>query len=266
MNKNDNLTLKNYKEPLQEVPKRKGHGYYGAILATKDGQYIQCHVCGELFGELAVHVRMKHKMQLAEYREEYQLSRTTVLISENLRMARKKRTLEWLASLSLEQKMAMRAKALLGYRKWRREHPELIGLYWKNRKEYYNKTGTCPDQLIQKILEVKEGLGRTPSLAEFIHATGGQRYKHLLFTTFGSWLNALKVAKLKPKERRDNVTKPRFTDDELLEYLSLYAQENKQIPTATDSKRGFIPDYSIYTRRFGSFETARKLAGVYNFV
>lgn len=264
--KENHLTLKHYKEPLKKVPQGAGYGYYGAILGSLDGEHIQCHVCGKLFASVSAHARQKHKITITEYREIYQLSRTTVLVSESERIRMKKRTMEWLNSMSPKQKKEMFAKALRGSLKWRREHPELVGLPWKNRKEYYNKNGTCPDQLIAKIHEVKDRLGRTPSLAEFIHETGGQRYKHLIFTTFGSWLNALKVAKLKPKEWHPKAVKPRFTDEELLEYLSLYAQENGQIPTATDSKRGLIPDYAIYSRRFGSFERARKMAGVYNFV
>lgn len=264
-NTKEYLTLKHYKEPLQKIPKGEGFGYYGAILSSPDGKYIQCHVCGELYAEVSAHARQSHKIPVVGYRERYQLSRTTALISEELRLAKKARTLEWLASLSVEEKKKMKSRALRGSRKWRREHPELIGKHWKNRKEYYNKTGTCPDQLIQKIHEVEKKLGRTPSLAEFITETGGQRYKHLIFTTFGSWLKALKVAKLKPKERIAGI-KYKWDDEELLEYLLIYAQENGQIPTATDSKRGLIPDYSIYTRRFGSFEKARKLAGVYEII
>lgn len=54
-----------------------------------------------------------------------------------------------------------------------------------------------------------------------------------------------------------------WKDEELLEYLSIYAQENGKIPTSTDCKRGILPAREVFIRRFGSFEEARKKAGVY---
>lgn len=40
------LTFNHYKEPLAEIPKIEGYGYYGAVLGSLDGNGIQCHLCG----------------------------------------------------------------------------------------------------------------------------------------------------------------------------------------------------------------------------
>ena len=96
------LLFYNYKEPLKEI--KNGYGYYGAILATEDGTKIQCHLCGGLYSELQAHIRMFHSMKVRDYKEKFELAYTTSLISESIRNERKMRTLEWLKTLTPEQK------------------------------------------------------------------------------------------------------------------------------------------------------------------
>lgn len=257
------LTMKHYKEPLRPIEKGKGHGFYGCILVSIDGKFIQCHVCGKLFASVSAHARQAHKITADDYREKYMLSKTTALISETERQRMKEVTLKWIASLTPEEKK----KYIENNKRFSKEGRKLRGnTQPKESLEAKNKKGTCPDQLIAKIHEVAKKIGHTPSLAEFIDVTDGQRYKHLIFATFKSWLNALKMAKLKPKAKAENGGRRTYTDDELLEYLSLYAQENNKLPTATDSKRGLIPPYEVYRRHFGSFIRARELADVNRFI
>lgn len=259
----DFLTLKHYKEPLLPVDKKKGYGYFGAIQVTIDGQKIQCHKCGELFSDLSGHIRGSHNLSLDKYRETYRLSRTTALISEAEREKRKMRTITWLASLSESEKAKMKEKAKKNFLKWKKSQVEGK---WKERLEAKNRKGSCPDQILSKIQEVAKTLGHTPSLREFIEVTGGQRYKHLVYKVYGSWDNALKILGIYKKKSTAHAKVRRYSDEELLESLSIFAQENRKIPTATDSKRGLIPDYYTYIRRFGSFDRARELAGVDKFI
>lgn len=262
MNNDDSLVLKNYKEPLIQIPKAVGYGYYGAILVTLDGEKMQCHVCGKLFGDVGIHARQAHSIAYDEYRDKYQLARGTSLISEAVRGQRKDRTLRWLASLTPEQKEAYKQKGMKAYLKWRKEKGATAR---KITLETKNKRGTCPDQLLAKIHEVAATLGHTPSLREFIGTCGTQRYKHLIFTTFGSWEKAVKKAGLVVKARYSHPigTKAvRYTDEELLDYLSIFYTEQGKIPTETDYHRGFIPNTDLYRRRFGSIAQARELAGI----
>lgn len=254
------LTLKHYKEPLLKVPRGEGYGFFGAIQITVDGSKMQCHVCGRLFEEVASHARQAHKITLKEYRLKYRLNSTTSLISEKTREERKQRTLKWLASLSPVEREEMRKKARAKFKEYLKRRGERVQP--KESLENKNIKGTCPDQLLAKIIEVSKKLDKTPTLAEFIDSTGGQRYKHLIFKVFGSWSEAVKRAKLDPHERNLEYSKKRYSNDELLDYLSLYFHENNRVPTATDSKRGLIPDYAIYQRRFGSMAVAREMAGI----
>ncbi len=252
------VTISHYKEPLLEIPEGKGFGYYGCLLGTPDGEKVMCAICGGLFRNLAMHVYQTHDMRVREYREQFQLERQTALISETYRQEMKERTLAYMASLSPEGLAAMKENAKAAYKVWRAKNPNS---QFKERLEAKNKKGTCPDQLIAKIKEIAASLRHTPTLAEFITETGGQRFKHLIYATFGSWSNALKIAELTPEPKKVSKWK-RYTDEQLLEYLSLYAREHNKIPTATDCKRGFLPYYEVYKRHFGSFPRARDLAGI----
>ena len=57
--------------------------------------------------------------------------------------------------------------------------------------------------------------------------------------------------------------KHKYSREELLEFIRIYAQENQQVPSATDFRRDFLPEIGAFTRMFGSFENARRESGVY---
>jgi len=255
-NLQNSLTLTNYKEPLIKINKKDGFGYYGAILVSLDRTKIQCHICGELFADSGCHARQKHKIDLRDYRERFQLAYTTSLISESERMRRKQLTLDWLSSLTQEQKDEYKSRALENSLKTRREMPSTL------RLETRNKRGTCPNQILEKIKEVSRDLGYTPSLKEFVWATGGQRYKHLVYKVFGSWKNALKMAKVKPKDKTENGGRRHYENEELLEYIRIFFQENQKIPTSTDCNRGLLPSEMVFKNHFGGLPAAREMAGI----
>jgi len=258
--KDEYLTFYNYKEPLKEIKKGDGFGYYGVLLGTVDKKKVQCHVCGELFKSVQAHVFQKHKLNSKQYKDKFELARETALISEDERQRRKELTLKWLASMSDEEKQEWQRKAQEKYREWIKKKRE-IRTQPRITLETKNKRGTCPDQLLQKIRDVHEVLGKTPTKRDFIDHYESQRYMHIIYATFGSWTKAVKMAGLKPvvQERKGG---GRYSDEELLEYLDIFYRENGKPPTETDCRRGLVPDSNIYRRRFGSFTRARELAGI----
>lgn len=259
------LTLHHYKEPLKSIPKEEGIGYYGALLSTPGGELIQCHLCGELFMELGKHIIQTHHMLTREYRDMFQLARSTALCSEVQRQKHKMNFMRFLATLTPEEVHEYRESR----RKLMRENLRngKLGAHGLSiTLETKNKRGTCPDQLLDKIKEVAEQLNHTPSKDEFINTCGTQRYIHLIYKTFGSWSKALKMLGMQPKIGSGRHSTRVYSDDELLEYLKMFAQENNKVPTATDFRRRLLPNDDIYRRRFGSLENARQLAGVYDFV
>ena len=252
------LTFYHYKEPLLAVPAEKGFGYYGAMLSSLDGSKIMCHICGKLYGELQLHVRQAHKISVKEYRELFQLAHKTKLISEKVRLDRKRRFWKMLKDRpELYEKYKANWKKPPG-RRGNLKQPKLT-------LETHNKRGTCPDQLLDKIREVKERIGHVPSLKEFVAECGTQRYKHLIFKVYGSWANALQLLAY-PQKKNTGKGRGRHKKEELLELLEIFAQDNDKIPTSTDCNRGLLPDMRVFVRVFGSFEEARSQAGVYEIV
>lgn len=262
---NDILTLKNYKEPLLEIPKGEGFGYYGTLAANVENGKIQCHICGNLYDHVGAHVFHAHNITVKDYREKFGLAYTTALVSESHRLHLKERTLEWLKSMGEEQKQA--------YLKRLREKSSKRGVdpnrvQPKKTMEAMNKDGSCPDQTLEAIRKVKDEIGYVPSKTEFIELKG-QRYVHLAYKHFGSWTKALEMCGFDKEDYRERLSegyKKTYTDEELLDYLVVYTQEYGQIPTASDWKRDLLPSYEAYIRRFGTIEKARKLAGVYDFI
>lgn len=256
----NNLTISNYKEPLRPV--KDGFGYQGTLIGTIDGTKIQCHICGELFGELSKHI-IRHKMNVKEYREKFELARSTALISESVREERKVRTLKWLNSLSPEEKKDFLKRSRSKMSATAKKKRALAGQP-KVSLETKNKRGTCPDQLLDKIKKCAEAIGQTPSKREFIDWCESQRYVHLIYKTFGSWSAAIKMINLKKRVKKECGGRKKYSNEELLEYLQIFYQENGTPPTETDCRRGLIPDSSVYKRRFGSLPKARELAGIYD--
>lgn len=256
------LTIRNYKEPLKAIPTSVGFGYYGTLLGTPDGEFVMCHACGKLFKNLATHIKQAHKEQfknVAEYREVFDLAHRTALVSESERIRLKKKSIEFFNSLTEKQKAEYRRRADEG-RLMRRQHYQP-----KIRLETKNKRGTCPDQLLDKIQQVKDNLGHTPTLKEFMRETGGQRFKRAIFATFGSWVEALYILGLEPRNPLGTRggRKSYYDEETLLEMMRAFTKKYDAAPTSTDCKRGLLPAWNVYKRVFGSFETARQLAGVY---
>jgi predicted transcriptional regulator len=86
------LCLKHYKrargkhadEPAPRVDQPVGAGVYGRVEETADGRLV-CHECGGAYLSLAAHVAVAHGMSAAEYREVYELPRTTKLVAASVR-------------------------------------------------------------------------------------------------------------------------------------------------------------------------------------
>lgn len=256
------LVMLSYKEPLKSV--NDGFGFYGALTITKDGQYIQCHICGELFGRLSRHLSKEHGMSTAEYKEKFQLSRSTSLISEVLRTKSKEKMLRWMNSLTSEEKERRLEILQTAHNKWVENNDTQPGFKW--RLEEANKRGTCPDQLLAKLKSVVDSLGYVPTQEEFVKACGGWRYLRSIEKTFGGWVQGLAMLNLRPKVHIFEHGWRRYTDEELLEYLRNFVRTNKEMPTSSDFTRKLLPDRHTYYKRFGGLENAKKEAGLYELV
>lgn len=249
----EGLVFYHYKEPLKPV--EGGFGFYGAVIVKEDGTGVQCHICGEVHSTLTVHVNKRHQISLSEYKEKFELSSETALVSERFRQAAIDRGREYWNSLSLKEKQEQigRGKKILSIKRNKGTRVSL---------EAKNKRGTCPDQLLDKIKEVQDKIGHVPSRREFVDCLGTQRYMEPIFRVYGSWVNAVKMCGFIPKERQAAKRTHRYTREELIEYLQIFQQENNRPPSASDCRRGLLPYQEIYQYHFGSFQDARLAAGI----
>ena len=249
------LIYENYKEPLKAIPKTKGHGYYGTIAATDDGMYIQCHICGHLYTNLSMHIRL-HKISGEKYREEYGLATGTALVSELERERRQQLVFKpWDGKLP-DHLVEYNRKVQSGEIK----HPGNKGKNGDKRGswtlEKRNKEGLCPDQVLEKIRELADKLGRVPGEDDFRAEYGG-RYMGSIRFQHGSWTNA--VHKLGMK----TLGELRAPDSEsLLTDLVDFKERHGRIPMTSDFNRGLLRDRGVYIRKFGSLNNARIEAGL----
>lgn len=249
-----NLQYLNYKEPLKPV--EEGFGYLGTLAQTEDGEQVQCHLCGELCFNLGSHVFAKHGLKAREYREKFQLGRTTPLCSDAWSARCKEAKVEMWQSFSEAEREARRQLMREVQKKTNRVgNPRSL--------EALNKDGMCPDQLVEKIQLLAEKIGHSPTHAEFVIEYDG-KYVGAITRTFGSWNSAKKMAGLTPCKSGSRIPHNRahYTNDVLLEYLRNYYKEKKVVPTKSDWERGFLPSYYLYVHRFGGIVKARELAGI----
>lgn len=249
------LLYENYKEPLKPIKNGKGFGYYGTLALTSDKKYVQCHICGHLFPSVAAHLR-KHKMSAEEYKEMFQLGATTALISEPTR-----RKLQEAVVPKLQTSITGELPPWLQEYNRKVQTGEVKHIGSKRREgglplERRNELGICPDQVLEKIRELGEELGHTPSVEEFRRKykgryTGSIRFQH------GSYLKAVKKLGLKSaKELKEP------TNEDLLQDLVDFRDTHNRIPMTSDFKRGLLRPRAMYFRRFGSLNNARIEAGL----
>jgi len=266
--KENGLVLNNYKEPLKPL-KKPYHGYEGAVMVTSDGTKMQCHICGELFPNVAQHSWRAHKIKAKEYKLKFKLMTETSLVSESERDRMKIASMRWWLKMTPAERLRAKKRFKLTSRNAKQGRKKGS----KNRLESNNKKGTCPDQIADQIKKCAEAIGTSPSADDFLRWSGSMRFVGLARYRFGSWSKAVKYAKLTPKGKlkRKGGTNPgmnnrRYTDDELLELLSIFHQETGKIPSYTDCRRGLLPSGDSYRKRFGSFKNARKKAGIHETV
>lgn len=240
--------INGYKEPLRS--NEGGFGYLGTIAYDKTEQYTQCHTCGYFYKHLGKHIRQSHDMSSDEYKETYQLEKQTSLFATNTRT---KYIQKWI-DLSDEE----RQEVVQRLKKARKNRlPEGSGRT-HHRLEYYNKRGSCPDQIIDKILKLYDETKQVPTLKQFEKRWGGRHYGKSAQLHFGTWQEAVKQAGLTPQKR---CGKTWYTDEQLLESLVAFRNTNGREPYYSEARTGILlAGGTTYRDRFGSWSRAKMLA------
>lgn len=250
----EDLIYENYKEPLKRIEPTKGFGYYGTIGQTSDKKYVQCHVCGHLFSTLGGHLR-KHKVTSEKYKEMFKLAATATLQSEEQRIKQQ----ELVITKKLPKKGEL-PEWLKTYNKdvqtGKRKHPGTKRREGGMSMQRRNELGICPDQVLLKIKDLADILGRAPSELEFKAHYKGRFYSSITYQ-HGSYLKAIKKLGMKSaKELKEH------TRESLIEAMVEFHEVHGRTPMTSDFKRGLLPSRGAYFRYFGTLNNARIEAGL----
>lgn len=241
------LLYRNYKEPLKRV--EGGYGYLGTVATSADGKSLQCHICGGSFGRLGPHIVAKHGIKTAEYKEKFQLAARTSLLSDEARKTYVK-TYNFLWSPENQDHMRrlQAARTSESYQK----NADRSNKWSLERR---NKTGNCPDQIIDKIKKLAERLGHTPSSNDFIREYGSGLFGSLRYL-HGGYIEAVHQAGF--KSVMEEKTYDRI---EMLTVINDFRDKYGRDPYSSDFERyPEFPSRRAYHRVFGGIKEARRQA------
>lgn len=171
-----NVTFYNYKEPLMKF--KDGHGFVGALVFDTESGNIQCHFCGQWFKELGNHIHREHALDAQEYKRLVGLNKSTALINEKIRAQLIKHGRTHKKNLSNLRPGGKQTKAT---------RAKIQATLKENRDEMKNLHGTCPEQLIERLVKLHDKKGITPRTKEI-------PFYDALIMTYGSYPEACRVA------------------------------------------------------------------------
>jgi len=240
-------------EPLIEVKKDSGFGYYGTLLFDDINNCVQCHICGKWFRSVSVHVRMKHKITARKYKEIYELNYGTALCIPEMSEKRSKMSeLRYRINyglLSMEEiKKIAKERAKKSLRTNYRKHQRLT-------MEMMNNYGSCPAQVEERFTKLIDSLGYVPSYDEM------QKRDHsllmVLVRRFKGYSKALQHFGIKPRRR---VTFQEYGIGNIRKAIRDFVLMYKRLPNSRDTKVGGLPDYMTLRRYFKSFWKVKEYA------
>lgn len=243
------VTFYNYKEPLMKFTNpdgEGGHGFVGALLFDGISGKVQCHLCGKWFEALSSnHLQREHSMTAKEYKKVTGLMKSSALISEKYRASLIANGLERRVKNLKNQKGVKRSAAV------RRKIRETLR---ENRDEMKNLRGTCPEQLIERLVEQYRKLGRTPTRREL-------SCEEALIATYGSMQRACQLAGIPYRKPGETNVVSKFTEDYLINFTRDFFDKNGKLPTYVSGGKkhqGYTAGMHNSLKKFGRTNIQKK--------
>lgn len=237
--------MASYKEPLRPV--NQGFGYYGTISYDESEVYTQCHLCGNFYKTLGIHIHQTHDKTVRQYKIEMGLPLALSLTAPK----RKNKNYEQWINYTPEQRKEAIRKLSAG-----RENRRMPNDFRKRTLYNKNKEGRCPDQLLDKILQLKEKTGIVPSKREFLREYEG-KFMGSINLTFGGWGEAIKILGL-TERKGGNPTHMQYDRELLIALMFEFRERYGREPMSTDTGRGLLPSKGTFRRHFGSWGNAKE--------
>ena len=189
-------------------------------------------------------------MTATQYKEKVGLNKSTALLNEKQRAK--------LIENGMERRVANLVPGSVHKKENKEKIYEKIGKTLADRTdETDNLYGTCPAQLLDRLVKAHDRLGRTPKRDEIgFHKT--------LVKVYGSMKRACEIAGIPYRKSGINLNhwKGKYTDEDLLGMLRTFNDKNGRNASWSDCRRKMLPAASIFHRRFGGLKQANQAAGL----
>ena len=163
-----------YVPPFEKV--KGGFGFMGVIVEDFNCGKIQCHVCGEWFEQMAMHLLHKHKLSSEEYKIKFGLLQSTALKNKKMRLKQSAVMIKLRKENKGNRLKFKRNNLFAGNRK---DKPKAV--------ESKNKYGVCDLQITEKVIELSKELKKVPTLIDLKERYGGGFIFHL-HKRYGSYI------------------------------------------------------------------------------
>lgn len=211
------VNIGKYIPPFEKV--ENGFGYNGVILEDYKSGKIQCNICGKWFENMSTHIRT-HKISAKDYKVKFGLLSSTALKSKQMRLNQS----------AVMQKLRVKNKS---NRFKFKKNNSFAGnkLNRLTAQESKNKFGVCDLQIMQKVIELKEELGKTPTLTQLKDKYGAAFLFHL-HKRYGSYIKYCYQIGMDPNFSNFN---PKYSKEYFLE-KALSNETSLRILTNNESR------------------------------
>lgn len=221
-----------YVPPFEKV--KEGYGFMGVIVEDWNSEKLQCHICGKWFENIPTHLRHAHNITANDYKKNYGLLQSTALKSKRLRI-RQSEVMQKLRGKNKANRHSFSKKnSFAGNRK-----------NTKRAVEGRNKYGVCDLQIMQKVIELKKELGKTPTLTQLVKRYGCAFVFHL-HKRYGSYVKYCQDLGFDANYSNFN---PKYTKEYFIE-KALSNEPTMRIFT--------LNEYAGLRRHFGNLTNLRK--------
>lgn len=221
--------LYNYKETFMDFEyEGEGYGYQGVLLFDGSSDKIQCHFCGGWYKSLGHHIHREHNMKASAYKDIVGLRQTTALVGEDTRAK--------MIENGLDKRLQNLRK---GGKKTQAEKDKISNTLKRVSRETENEKGTCPFQLLDRLQNKADELGRCPTTNEI-------GFCETLRRVYGSFNNACQMAGLEPLKIGQTLVGKTYTKENTTQFIKDFYHENNRFPKAKEFKSQLA--FRIYSK------------------
>ena len=220
--------------------KSSGKSFFGVLEYNTRTDRLRCHVCGQWQRHLASHIYHHHHLSAREYKTRHGLNLSTALIGERTRR---------LKSQSSIERIWNRPEIMAQIRSAARHSGPPRGI----RSELRNRREICPEQLMDRLMEIADENGGRLPLKEMY---GRKIYRATVFRAF-NLRDMRSVRTLVSVAREDGPTGKKLLVEAVRDFYARYGD----LPRNSDSGRSFLYSFDLLRSRFGTVGAAFRAAG-----